>query len=50
MVDFRLRISTLSKLEQLERLRSEDPLRPHDYPYFWFILDLPHFNFVERGV
>ena len=29
-----------SKLEQLERLRSEDtPQPPHDYPYHWVILD-----------
>ena len=28
------------KLEQLERLRSEDtPLPPHDYPFHWVILD-----------
>ena len=32
------------KLEQLERLRSEDtppppPPPPHDYPYYWLILD-----------
>ena len=29
------------KLEQLERLRSEDtpPPPPHDYPYHWVILD-----------
>ena len=25
----------LLKLEQLERLRSEDTPRPHDYPYYW---------------
>ena len=27
------------KLEQLERLRSEDTPPPHDYPYHWVILD-----------
>ena len=28
-----------AKLEQLERLRSEDTPLPHDYPYYWVILD-----------
>ena len=29
-----------NKLEQLERLRSEDtPPPPHDYPYYWVILN-----------
>ena len=28
-----------NKLEQLERLRSEDIPPPHDYPYYWAILD-----------
>ena len=28
------------KLEQLERLRSEDtPPPPHDYPHYWVMLD-----------
>ena len=27
------------KLEQLERLRSEDTPLPHDYPYYWVLLD-----------
>ena len=35
--------SNSNKLEQLERLRSEDtpppPPPPHDYPYYWVILD-----------
>ena len=28
-----------NKLEQVERLRSEDIPPPHDYPYYWAILD-----------
>ena len=32
---------SIFKLEQLECLRSEDiPPPPHDYPYYWVILDL----------
>ena len=27
------------KLEQLERLHSEDTPLPHDYPYYWVLLD-----------
>ena len=27
------------RLEQLERLRSEESPHPHDYPYYWLILD-----------
>ena len=30
---------SLTELEQLERLRSEDTLSPHDFPLYWVILD-----------
>ena len=29
----------MNKLEQLERLRSEDTPSLHDNPYYWVILD-----------
>ena len=32
-------VLSLLKLEQLERLRSEDTPLPHDYPYYLVILD-----------
>ena len=36
---FRKRIENLHELKQLECLRPEDAPRPHDYPYYWVILD-----------
>ena len=29
----------MDKLERLECLRSEDTPLPHDYPYYWLIVD-----------